>query len=57
MLYGVASLLIMVEQRRFRHPPDFNWPEQFEAYHILGVLTILLVAVEYIRAVTRPGRS
>ncbi len=57
VLYGVASLLIMVEQRRFRHPPDFNWPEQFEAYHILGVLTILLVAVEYIRAVARPGRS
>ncbi len=53
-VFAITSLLIMIEQRRFRHPPDFGWPQQFEEYHIGGVVTILLVAVEYIRAVARP---
>ncbi len=54
LLYGITALLIMIEQRRFRHPPDFVWPQQFDEYHVLGVAVILLVAAEYARAVMRP---
>jgi len=56
LLYGITALLVMIAQRRFLYPPDFGWPEQFDSYHILGVLTILLVAVDYMRSVLRPGR-
>ena len=52
-----AAAWIMVEQRRFRHPPDFGWPQQFEEVHILGVITILLALAAYARTVasTRDG--
>ncbi len=55
-VFGVTALLIMIEQRRFRNPPDFGWPQQYDELHILGMVTILLVAVEYTRAVIRPER-
>ena len=48
---AVAAAWIMVEQYRFRHPPGFGWPRYFEAVHILGVLTILLVLCAYAREV------
>ncbi|MEM9203014.1 MAG: alpha-(1-_3)-arabinofuranosyltransferase family protein [Actinomycetota bacterium] len=47
-LFGVTSLLIMIEQRLDRHPPDFIWPQQFDEYHVLGVITVLLLAGDYI---------
>lgn len=49
-LFAVTSLLIMAEQALERHPPDFGWPKQFAEFHALGVLTILLLAVEYVRS-------
>lgn len=52
---GLASLYIMIQQRRFRYPPVFVWPQQFERVHILGVLAILLIAAEYLRAVISPA--
>lgn len=46
---GIAALYVMVEQRRFRHPPDFVWPQQFDEVHILGVLAVLWLLAEYLR--------
>jgi len=52
---GFASLYIMIQQRRFRYPPVFVWPQQFERVHILGVLAILLIAAEYVRSAVSPS--
>jgi len=54
---GVASLYIMVQQRRFRYPPVFVWPQQFERVHILGVVAIMLIAAEYVRSLVSPEGS
>ncbi len=58
---AATAAWVMVEQRRFRHPPDFDWPQRFGEVHVLGVLTILLVLAGYARAVavsrTDPGRD
>ena len=56
-LFAVTSLLIMIEQVLERHPPDFGWPKQFAEFHVLGVLTILLLAVEYVRVPWLPTRA
>ena len=47
----------MIEQILERHPPDFVWPKQFAEFHVLGVLTILLLAVEYVRSAMAPDES
>jgi len=52
---GVASLYIMIQQRRFRFPPVFVWPQQFERVHILGVIAVLLIAAEYARSAAGKG--
>ena len=54
LLLGLAALSIMVEQRRFRHPPDFVWPQQFEGVHILAVIALLLLFADYLRSAQRP---
>ncbi len=54
---GLASLYIMIQQRRFRYPPVFVWPQQFERVHILGVLAVLLIAAEYVRSAISPERG
>ncbi|MDE0067929.1 MAG: alpha-(1-_3)-arabinofuranosyltransferase family protein [Acidimicrobiaceae bacterium] len=54
LLLGLAAVSIMVEQRRFRHPPDFVWPQQFENVHILAVLALLLLFADYLRSAHRP---
>ncbi len=51
---GLASLYTMIQQRRFRYPPDFVWPQRFERVHILGVLAVLLIFVEYVRSAVSP---
>ena len=56
-LFAVTSLLIMIEQVLERHPPDFGWPKQFADVHVLGVVTILLLAVEYVRSAMAPDES
>ena len=56
-LFAVTSLLIMAEQVLERHPPDFGWPKQFAEFHVLGVLTILLLAVEYVRSAMAPDEN
>ena len=53
-VFGLCSLLIMLEQTLERHPPDFIWPQQFDSYHVLGVLTVLLLAADYVRSVIVP---
>jgi hypothetical protein len=47
----------MIEQVLERHPPDFVWPKQFSEFHVLGVLTILLLAVDYVRSAMAPDES
>ncbi|MEM8704971.1 MAG: alpha-(1-_3)-arabinofuranosyltransferase family protein [Actinomycetota bacterium] len=49
-LFAITSLLIMIEQVLERHPPDFIWPQQFDRFHVLGVVTILLLAADYVRS-------
>ena len=46
---AAAAAWIMISQRRFRHPPDFGWPQRFEEVHILGMATILLALIAYIQ--------
>ena len=57
---GCAALFVLVQQYRFRYPPDFSWPTRFETVHILGVAAILALAADYAvslaRARARPGR-
>ncbi|MEO0495431.1 MAG: hypothetical protein AAF081_18645, partial [Actinomycetota bacterium] len=53
-LFAITSLLIMAEQVLERHPPGFIWPQQFDEFHVLGVVTILLLAVEYVRCAVAP---
>lgn len=50
---GSTALYVMAEQTRLRHPPDFVWPQQFDEVHVLGVVTILLLAGEYLRSAAR----
>ena len=57
---GCAALFVLIQQYRFRYPPDFSWPTKFETVHILGVAAILALAADYAisltRARARPGR-
>ncbi|MCQ3806798.1 MAG: alpha-(1-_3)-arabinofuranosyltransferase [Acidimicrobiia bacterium] len=54
LLLGIAALSIMVDQRRFRYPPDFVWPQQFEGVHVLAVLALVLLFADYLRSAHRP---
>ena len=58
---GCAALFVLVQQYRFRYPPDFSWPNRFETVHILGMAAILALAVDYAvtvaRARARPRRA
>ena len=47
---ALAALLIVVDQVRYRYPRDFIWPAFFDRYHVLGVLAVLFVLAEAIRA-------
>ena len=51
---AAAAAWIMISQYRFRHPPDFAWPQRFEEANILGMLTILLIATTYLQESTPP---
>ena len=54
---GVAALSIMIDQRRFRFPPGFGWPQQFADVHVLGVLCLLLLFADCVVAAVRPDRD
>ena len=44
---GVAALFVLIQQYRFRYPPDFIWPIRFETVHILGLAAIIALACDY----------
>jgi hypothetical protein len=46
---AVTGLYYVAAQIRYRHPPDFIWPQQFEAVHVLGLLVIFLLAGDALR--------
>lgn len=50
LLLGVAALSIMIAQHRFRYPPDFVWPQQFDNVHVFGVIALLLLFADYLRS-------
>ena len=50
---GCAALFVLIQQYRFRYPPDFSWPTRFETVHILGVAAILALAADYAISLTR----
>ena len=54
---AAAATWIMISQYRFRHPPDFAWPQRFEEVNILGIITILLTATAYLQESTTPGQA
>ncbi len=49
---AVAGAYTTIEQYRHRYPPDFGWPQFFEAIHVVGVLCVLFLAAEVVRSVT-----
>ena len=54
---ATAATWIMISQYRFRHPPDFAWPQRFEEVNILGMITILLIATTYLQESTPPRQA
>ena len=44
---GAAALFVLIQQYRFRYPPDFIWPARFETVHILGMAAIVALACDY----------
>ena len=56
VLYALIGGYIVVHQVRGRFPADFAWPTQFSAVHWLGMLVVLLLAVEIGLTVRRIGR-
>ena len=50
---GVAALFVLIQQYRFRYPPDFIWPIRFETVHILGMAAIIALACDYAVTVAR----
>ena len=44
---GAAALFVLIQQYRFRYPPDFIWPIRFESVHILGMAAIIALACDY----------
>ena len=54
---AAAAAWIMISQRRFRHPPDFGWPQRFEEVHVLGMTTILLALTAYICETAQKSRK
>ena len=44
---GTAALFVLIQQYRFRYPPDFIWPIRFESVHIVGMATIIFLACDY----------
>ena len=50
---GCAALYVLIQQYRFRYPPDFSWPTRFETVHILGVAAIVALAADYAVALAR----
>ncbi|MDH4170634.1 MAG: alpha-(1-_3)-arabinofuranosyltransferase, partial [Acidimicrobiia bacterium] len=58
-LAAAGSLLIAgsyttIEQYRHRYPPDFGWPQFFDAVHVVGVLAVLFLAVDVVAGVLAP---
>ena len=50
---GCAALYVLIQQYRFRYPPDFSWPTRFETVHILGVAAVVALAADYAVALAR----
>ena len=50
---GCSALFVLIQQYRFRYPPDFSWPNRFETVHIVGMAAIVALAADYAVAVVR----
>jgi arabinofuranan 3-O-arabinosyltransferase len=46
---ALAAAYIFVQQARHGYSPDFVWPQLFDRIHILGMLTVFLLAAEAVR--------
>lgn len=56
-LLGVIGLYYVASQIRYRHPPDFIWPQQFDDAHLVGLLVIFLLAGDALREVLLARRG
>lgn len=50
---GCAGLFVLIQQYRFRYPPDFSWPNRFETVHIVGMAAIVALAADYAVSLVR----
>jgi hypothetical protein len=57
-LLGLSALSVVVRQRRNAFPPDFIWPNHFEAVHrvVLVALALLLIDALWGRRPSRGGQ-
>jgi arabinofuranan 3-O-arabinosyltransferase len=46
---GLSAAFVGIQQIRHRFPPDFSWPAQFEIANGLGMVALLLLAVQAAR--------
>lgn len=51
----LAALYVIARQYRNGFPADFEWPQNFEAVHILGLLAVGLLVVEAVIEAQRAG--
>ncbi len=52
----VSGAYTTVAQYRHRFPPDFGWPQFFDAVHVLGVLCVLFLAADAAVAIAERRR-
>ncbi|MDH3707476.1 MAG: hypothetical protein OES57_15520, partial [Acidimicrobiia bacterium] len=50
----IAGGYITIEQYRNRYPPDFGWPQFFDAVHVVGVIVVLLLAADVVAGLLAP---
>ena len=46
---ALAGAFITIQQFRHRYPPDFAWPGEFAAVHLVGLAAVLLLGVQVVR--------
>jgi arabinofuranan 3-O-arabinosyltransferase len=46
---GLAGLYIVVRQFRYRVRADFTWPSEFDRVHVLGLVAVLAVGIQFVR--------
>jgi arabinofuranan 3-O-arabinosyltransferase len=54
---GVVGAYYVIHQMRWRHPPDFGWPQEFATVSGLGLAVVLLLLLDGALGACRTWRS